>query len=260
MLLLLAFCAAGLCRGAEVLPPAPAHYFNDYANLVRPEFAEHENTTLEDFEKKTSSQIVVVIFHKMESESSVEDFTTRAYHSWHIGQKATSNGAVLFIFVDDRKTQIVTGYGLEGALPDITCKQIIENDIVPAFKQGAYEAGLSAAINSMLQAAVGEYKGTGVTAYQAQHPASSRAAEHGFPIWPIILLVFVFLALRRGRGTVYGSSGMSNVGWFVAGNLLGGGGGSSGSWGGGGGGGGGDSGGFSGGGGDTGGGGAGGSW
>lgn len=251
---------------AETLPPAPARYLNDYAQLTRPEFAEHENEVLADFERKTSNQILVAIFHKMDSDSSVEDFTTRAYHAWRVGQKEISNGAVLFIFVQDRKTQIVTGYGLEGALPDATCKQIIETDIVPAFKQGAYEAGLSAAVDSMLKAAAGEYKGTGTTVYQTQHPAGSAApTSSGFPIFPIILIALVFLfMLRRGRGTVYGSSGMSNIGWFVAGNLLGGGGRSSGGWGGGGGGGfsggGGDSGGFSGGGGDTGGGGAGGSW
>ncbi|MGI8967427.1 MAG: TPM domain-containing protein, partial [Limisphaerales bacterium] len=68
------FLGGIFCHAAEVMPPKPARYFNDYANKVSAATAERLNKTLEDFEKETSSQIVVAIFPKMQSDSSIEDY------------------------------------------------------------------------------------------------------------------------------------------------------------------------------------------
>src|SRR5450755_4119195 len=150
-ILLAAFAAALLCRAAraaEVIPPAPDRYFNDYAHVVSSNTAAQLNAKLEDFEKKTSNQIVVAVFPKMESESSVNDYTTRVFRAWGVGQKGKNNGAVLFVFINDHKMFIVTGYGLEGALPDALCKRIIDTEITPPFKRGDYDAGLTAGVNA----------------------------------------------------------------------------------------------------------------
>src|SRR6185436_4606038 len=97
-------------NAAEIMPPKPARYFNDYAMAVPREIADRLNTLLEDFEKKTSSQIVVAIFPKMNSDSSVEDYTVRVAQSWRVGQKGTNNGAVLFVFLQDRQVYLQVGY------------------------------------------------------------------------------------------------------------------------------------------------------
>src|SRR5262245_15820656 len=117
--------------GAEIMPPKPDRYFNDYALVVSRATAEELNRKLEDFERRTSSQMLAAILPKRETDSSIEDYTVRIAQSWKVGQKGKDNGAVLFVFINDRKMFIQTGYGLEGALPDATAKMIIENEIKP---------------------------------------------------------------------------------------------------------------------------------
>src|SRR5689334_8296434 len=88
---------------AEKIPPVPQRYFTDYAGVVSPATASRLNKTLEDFERETSNQILAVMYPKMESDSSIEDYTVRVAQAWRVGQKAKNNGAVLFVFVQDRK-------------------------------------------------------------------------------------------------------------------------------------------------------------
>src|SRR3989442_1791729 len=86
---------AGVCFAAEVIPPKPELYFNDYAGVVSSETSKRLNAQLEQFERDTSNQIVVAIFPKMQSDSSIEDYTVRAAQSWKVGQAKKDNGAVL---------------------------------------------------------------------------------------------------------------------------------------------------------------------
>ena len=255
LLLFLVSLATTSVVAAEIIPPAPTRYFNDYAHVISSATVERLNRMLEDFEKQTSSQILVVLYPKMQSDSAVEDYTVRVARAWRAGQTGRNNGAILFIFVQDRKIRLEVGYGLEGALPDVLAKRIIEDEIGPHFRQGDYDGGVASGVTAILQAVRGEYKGTGRTAAQKRSPGS-------WPMW-IVLGFFgmvVLLSLRRAaRGTLYKRSGRttywgSSGGWFGGGWSGGGGGGG---WSGGGGGGGG---GFSGGGGSFGGGGASGSW
>lgn len=236
---------AGGVPAGEVIPPAPSAYFNDYAQVTSGDTASRMNRALEQFEKDTSIQLVVAVFPKLTTDSSLEDFTVRVFQAWKVGQKGKDNGAVLFVFTQDRKVRIETGYGLEGVLPDILCKRVIEEQIAPHFRQGDYNGGLVAGTMALMQAAQGEYKGTGKT-------AAGSKRQKGFP-WPFLVFLFVFMAisiLGRRRGTVYTGGGTRHWGgWYAGGG---------GGWSGGGGGSGG--GGFSGGGGSSGGGGASGSW
>jgi len=130
----------------EVIPPPPAAYFNDYANVVSTGTAAQLDKTLEDFERQSSDQIVVAVFPKMQSDSSIEDYTVRVARSWQVGQKNKNNGAVLFVFVQDHKMFLQVGYGLEGVLPDALCKRIIDEQISPRFKAGDFDGGLTAGV------------------------------------------------------------------------------------------------------------------
>jgi uncharacterized protein len=239
--MLVAFAlAATLARASEVIPPAPAHYFNDYAGAVSSGTAADLETQLTQFERSTSNQLVVAIYPQMQSDSSIEDYTVRVAQSWGVGQKDKKNGVVLFVFTQDRQMYIQVGYGLEGALPDATCHLIIENEIKPYFRAGNYDDGLRAGVTAIMQATRGEYKGTGQTVGDSNEQSSSHLI---FLIFFVVFLLFSFWSSRR-RSRLYGSSGRSLV-WFGGGEFGGGGGGG---------------GGFSGGGGSFGGGGAGGSW
>lgn len=247
---------ASLAAAAEVIPARPKEYFNDYAHVVSPATAAELNRQLEQFERDTSGQILVVVYPKMQSDSSIEDYTVRVAQSWGVGQKNKNNGAVLFVFIQDRKMYIQVGYGLEGALPDALAKRIIENEIKPYFHNGDFDSGLRAGVAAILQATKGEYKGTGRTVADRSHGYRSPPSVGiiGFFVALVIFSMFIrFLRYTTG-GTMYSRAGRAisygiMSGMFSGGFPSGGGGFSSGGGGG-----------FSGGGGGFGGGGAGGSW
>lgn len=255
--IVLALLALAICPlGAETLPSRPTGYFNDYATVVDPPVARKLNEELAQFERETSNQLVVVIYRTMQSESSVADYTQRLAQTWGIGQKDRRNGAVLFVFVENRQMFIQTGYGLEGALPDATCYDITHNVIAPYFKKGDYTRGLQAGVASMMQAVRGEYQGSGKT-QKEKEAGDAREIPVGLILF-LLLLIFLILSRfgrKRRRGYGYSGRGGPYFGGFPGGGWSGGGGG----WSRGGGSGGGFSG-FSGGGGSFGGGGAGSSW
>jgi uncharacterized protein len=241
------FASAIVAHAAETIPPKPDRYFNDYAGVVSPGAAQRFNEQLAQFERETSNQIVVAVWRKMPSQSSIEDFTQRTFQAWQVGQKGRNNGAVFFVFVDDHRMRIQPGYGLEGALPDITCNEIIRDAVAPRFRANDFEGGLSAGIDLIFKAIRGEYKGSGKTVRES---GSSQNNPAGLLIFFFVLVIFL-LAMRASRrlgGYRYTGGG----GPFVSGNWGSGGGG----WSSGGGG----FSGFSGGGGSSGGGGASGSW
>src|SRR5688572_24224944 len=105
-------CASGVLA-AETLPKAPNRFFNDYAGVISAEVEKSLEQQLADLEKTNSTQIVVAIYPRMLSDSSIEDYTHRVAESWKVGQKGKDNGAVLFVFVEDRKMFLQVGYGLE---------------------------------------------------------------------------------------------------------------------------------------------------
>ncbi|MDD5348780.1 MAG: TPM domain-containing protein [Chthoniobacteraceae bacterium] len=264
LIFLLALWSCG-ALAAEVIPPPPKAYFNDEAGVARKETASRLNRELEQFERDTSNQIVVAVFPKMQSDSSIEDYTVRVAHAWRVGQKGLNNGAVLFVFVQDRKMYIQVGYGLEGTLTDYLCSQIINNELKPRFRAGDFDGGLSAAVHAMIAATKGEYKGSGQTVADRNtvHP-QPRHQGGGFGLIGTLFLFFFIWVIFRILGGISGGNrpsgggpiffGDSGGSGFGGGGFSGGGGFDSGGGGGGGGGG------FSGGGGDFGGGGAGGSW
>ena len=232
----------------ELLKYKATKLVNDFTNTLTPDQQQALEKKLVAFDDSTSTQIAVVIIPTLDG-NEIADYNVKLYRAWGVGGKEKSNGAVLLIAKGDRKLNITTGYGLEGALPDITCKQIIEDIIVPKFKGDDYYRGIEEGTDAMIQAVKGEYK-----APADYHKKSSGSSV--LRIVFIIIMIVIFLAVGGGRGG-RGGSFMSRRGFaaWTIGNML------SGSGGGGGWGGGGSSGGFGGfGGGSSGGGGASGSW
>lgn len=233
------------CQAEEKLPPPPTHYFNDAAGVVTPQVAFQLNQQLADFDRKTSNQIVVAIYPQLWSKSSPEDVAQKLYTAWHPGTKKNSNGVLVLIFKKEHIIRIQTGYGLEGALPDILCKRIIDEVMAPAFQRDDYSSGLTAGLAAIMKATAGEY-----------HPGTPKKKV---PLWQrllfsplgfFILIMLCSMIFRRRRIGNRLEPEVRTGGWWIGGGGFGGGSGF----------GGGDSGGFFGGGGDSGGGGAGGSW
>lgn len=245
---------------AEVIPPAPKAFFNDNANVVPAPVASQLNETLAQFERDSSSQLLVAIYPRMQTDSSIEDYANRLFQAWGPGLKDKDNGAVLLVFIQDRKMRIEVGYGLEPRLTDAECFRIIE-ELKPHFRSGDYTTGLTNAVSSMIAATQGEYTGTGKTLSEQKQDSGSSLLGTLFVLFIVFLFVRAFVKSLRQiqRGVVYGPSGRYTLpgepaaSWWNTSSSWGSGGSSS-SWG--------DSGGssFSGGGGSSGGGGASGDW
>lgn len=145
------------------VPPPPHAYANDYANLLRPETLTLLNARLADYERQTSNQFLLVIFERLPTSEDVSGFALKAFRAWKPGLAGRNNGAILFVFVLNRKVRIEVGLGLEQTLSNDTCKHIITDIITPAFKAGDYERGVLDGIQAMMAAAKDAYKGDGHT-------------------------------------------------------------------------------------------------
>lgn len=259
LLILIFFCSfiAGFAQDV-VKKPNPPRLVNDFANVLSPEQVESLERKLVALDDSTSNQIAVVLIKTL-GDYAIEDYSVKLFREWGIGNAKTNNGVLILAAIDDRKVWITVGYGLEGAIPDITASSIYRNEMVPEFKGGNYYRGIDNAINALTKAAAGEYK-----VKREKKAVGSGKGGGSILGFLVIVIVIIILSSRGGRGGKGGGmmsrNGFGNVAQAILlSQLLGGRGGGSG-WGGGGfgGGGGGGFGGF--GGGSSGGGGAGGSW
>jgi uncharacterized protein len=253
--------AALAARAQDVPPkPNPPTRVNDFAHVMTADQIDALERKLVAYNDSTTSDIVVVTEPDIGS-STIEDYALKILRTWGVGDKKNNNGIVILADIKSRQVTIQVGYGLEGAIPDVTAKSIIDNEIVPNFKDGGtdnYYRGFDQAADALIKAAAGEYKAPEGYA-QGRHRGRSTGNGLGFFIILIIILFVIFI--RRGGGGRGGGGYFGGGGFlpFLLGTMVGRGlGGGGGGWGGGGGGGWSGGGGF--GGGSGGGGGASGSW
>jgi uncharacterized protein len=210
---------------AEELPPAPKAWFNDYAGVVDGAEARRLDQKLKQLDRETSTQVVVAVFPRLPS-PSLEDFTARTAEAWRVGRKGLDNGAIFFVFVEDKKMRIEVGYGLEGALPDALAGRILNDQVVPRLRQGDWAGALEAGVDGIVAAVEGEY-----TAPPPAEPTGPSLRT----IVVIVVLIVVFLLLARfgsppgrGGGRTYGRWGRRGSGQWGYGTTFGGGGASAG--------------------------------
>jgi uncharacterized protein len=244
-------CLCLLLPASGALPSKPDKYVEDTAGILSPQAEATLNSKLDQFERSTSCQVLVATFPEIPADYQMEDFTQRTAEAWGVGRKQNDNGAVLFLFPGSRKLRIEVGYGLEGAIPDAVAKRIIEREIVPSFRAGDFDGGVTRGVDAILAATKGEYSGTGHTVADQQGRNADEGIQLPVPLLVLVLLAFFIMRAVRKTGTSFGPGGRQSV-WFPSS-------GGSDSWGGGGSDGG-SGGGFSGGGGSFGGGGASGGW
>lgn len=208
---------------------------NDYANLMPPARAQALEQRLEQFENKTGHQIAVLTIPGLQGED-IEGFSIRVAENWKIGRKGFDNGAILVIAQNDRKLRIEVGYGLEGVLPDAIANRIIQEIIVPRFRDSDFSGGIEAGVEAIMKVTSGEP----LPQAQRKKPASSSR----FPIELLLPLIFIGFYLvaafssrsRHGiwstRGQRYNRPGGIFSGGIGRGGFGGGGGGFSGGGGG----------------------------
>jgi uncharacterized protein len=240
--------------------PVPARLVNDIASMLNEEEVSSLEMKLVAFNDSTSTQIAIVTVPSLMGYDKA-DFAQRLAEKWGIGQKGLNNGVLILVKPKQTDSKgevfIAQGYGLEGVIPDITCGEIVDNDILPAFRSGNYYEGLNNATNTLISLARGEFSA-------AQYgQKAKKSSSKGVPFGLIIFIIFIVIMLISGKSGGSNNRNISTGGlplWMLLGMMGSGRGSHGGSWGGfsGGGGSGGGFGGF--GGGSFGGGGAGGSW
>jgi|SRR5450432_1223537 len=237
--------------------PNPPRLVNDFAHVLTADQTEQLESKLVAYDDSTSIQIAIVTIQTT-GDYPIEDYALKILRDWKIGNKKTNNGLLILASIQDHKVYIATGYGMEGSVPDITAKQIIESDILPNFRTQDYYSGFDQGSDAIIKASRGEYTAPADYNQHKQHGGGNI-----FGIIIFIVIIVVLISRGGGRGGGGGMFSGSGVLPFLIGNMIGGagrggwsGGGGGGGWSGGGGGGG--FGGF--GGGSGGGGGAGGSW
>ena len=153
ILALLVFWAASALAVVAV-PPLVGRVVDQTGTLNSGDIASL-NQTIRTFEARKGSQIAVLIVPTTDGEA-IEPFSLRVAEAWKIGRKKIDDGAVLVIAKNDRHLRIEVGYGLEGALTDVTTKRIIDEEITPKFKSGDFAGGVSAGLNKMIRIIDGE--------------------------------------------------------------------------------------------------------
>ncbi|HVW13911.1 MAG TPA: TPM domain-containing protein [Mucilaginibacter sp.] len=228
LICIVALAAFRVFAQQQDIPPAPPGLVTDYTNSTLSEADKARlESKLRDFYNKSSSQIAVVIMRSVGS-YDINDYTQRLARAWGVGQQTKNNGVVILVAVNDHKVSIQTGYGMEGALPDATAHEIIQDDIRPHFKAGDYYGGLDAATDDIIKYTKGEYT--------ADNKHQKNGAGGAAVLIVIIIVIVVLIAIFRGRGggghIIDSRGGASPFWWFLGGMLLGRGSGGGGGWGG----------------------------
>jgi uncharacterized protein len=211
----------------------------DNAGLLSSSEEQSLTQQLASHEEATSNQVVVVTLTSLQG-TTIEDFGYQLGRHWGIGQKEHDNGVLLIVAPQERKVRIEVGYGLEGDLPDAIAKTIIEQDILPAFRQGDFPRGIQAGVDAIILAIEGTYEAK-----------AKDSIGPGIMIVFIVIIFFVILLMtvftsmedarggRRRSGSGFysgygghggGGGGGGGFGGFSGGGGGFGGGGSSGGW------------------------------
>ncbi len=131
-------------------------YVTDSAGILTQEQRDTLDLDLKAYDQTTSNQLAVLTVQSL-SGSDIGEVALDAMRTWGVGQQDKNNGALILVVYQEHKIWIATGYGLEGALPDLVVKGIVETDMVPAFRDGEYFEGIQAALESMKKHIGGEY-------------------------------------------------------------------------------------------------------
>ena len=245
--------------------PNPPRLVNDFAHMLSTQEVRALEQKLVLFSDSTSTQIAIVTVPDL-SGYDKSDYAQRLGEKWGIGQRGLNNGILILVKPKTSSSNgevfIASGYGVEGAVPDLVTGEIVDNEILPAFRNGDYYGGLENATNTIMSLVRGEFT---AEQYVSSPKKKTGAGSTGGLLFIILVVIFISIISRKSGGS--NRRNISTAGglplWLLLG-ALGSGGSHRGSWGGfsgGGGFGGGGGGGFGGfGGGGFGGGGAGGSW
>jgi uncharacterized protein len=241
---------------SDDFPSRSNHLVTDYTNTLSPQEQNQLESKLVDFNNATSTQIAIVIMTSIGG-YEVNDYAAQLGEKWGVGQKGKNNGILILLSMETHDVSIQIGYGLEGAAPDMLAKRIIENEMIPSFKQGDFYSGLEKGTNALMALVKGEFTADEYMNREEQIPwgiigivlmiifisfavganrARNYARTNHIPFWTAWFLLSQMRRRQRGywgdfssgRGGFGGFGGGGGFGGFGGGGF--GGGGASGKW------------------------------
>lgn len=157
---------------------------NDLAEMLSPDTEARLEARLEALERERGSQVAVLTIPTLEGEV-LEDFSLRVAETWQLGRGEFDDGALLLIVRDDRKMRLEVGYGLEPTLTDIVSKRILDDVILPHFREGDFAGGVEQGVDVIARLVEGE---------EALPPPGGREGpEHPLQLTGRFVALFVFL-------------------------------------------------------------------
>jgi uncharacterized protein len=209
-----------ICLSFSVLaqlpsPKSPPRLYNNFSSiqLLSPSEEAEIEAILEKFEAETSNEIAIIVVDDLKGYEPWE-YAVEIGEKWGVGKKNEDNGIVLLIKPTKtdggRKTFIAVGRGLEGAIPDLTTNEIIENEILPNFKQDNYFQGIKQAVDVLSKLSKGEYN--------SKQYSKKNKKEIGFVgglLLVVLIIIIVIVLIKKGGrgGGGLGSSIASGIFW-----------------------------------------------
>jgi len=216
-LLALLLCWAVTAFADVAVPPLTGRVVDQTGTLSSGDI-DRLTQTLKNLELRKGSQVAVLIVPTTQPET-IEQFSIRVADAWKIGRKKIDDGAILVVAKDDRRLRIEVGYGLEGALPDVTTKRIIDEIIAPKFRSGDFAGGISAGVERIISVIDGEQLPA-----PPPHQTSDLLNVDLFNPVTVILVIIVGGILRTALGRLMGAVATGGfvgvLAWFLAGSLV----------------------------------------
>lgn len=195
---------------AEVAIPALSARVTDLTSTLDAPAKAAIEAKLADLERKKGSQLAVLIVPTTQPET-IEQYGIRVAEAWKLGRKGVDDGVILLVAKDDRTVRIEVGYGLEGAIPDVVAKRIIDEIIVPRFKQGDFAAGINAGVDALS----GLIQGEPLPARKQTNNGVMRFVDHNLFV-VFVLFMVVTSAMRAIFGRLIGASLTSAAAFMLA--------------------------------------------
>jgi uncharacterized protein len=219
-ILALLLCWACAAFADVAVPPLSGRVVDQTGTLSSSDVASLTQT-IRNFELRKGSQVAVLIVPTTAPET-IEQYSLRVAEAWKIGRKKIDDGALLVVAKDDRKLRIEVGYGLEGALTDVTSKRIIDEVITPKFRSGDFAGGISAGVDRIIRVIDGEK----LPVPEPRQQPSSDFLSHIDLLNPFTLFAVFIVGsiLRATLGRLIGAVATGGVvgllAWLVAGSLV----------------------------------------
>jgi uncharacterized protein len=220
----IALLLPAIALAEEASYPAPTGFVNDFAEVLSPAAEAKIADLLRELDKKTSAEVAVYIVGTTSPET-IESYAVTLFKNWRwpgatkpgIGKEGKDNGVLLLVVIADRKMRIEVGYGLEGTIPDAVAKRIVENLLLPRFREKKFDEGIAAAAEALAALISGEGGAAAVPPpTPAEEKAASSAADVVIPLAIVLgvigFIVAIVILARKGGGSG-GSAGSGGSGW-----------------------------------------------